>query len=301
LVKSKSLSASSTSCVQSIKTVSSDKENTSERKSDGERSSLDTVVDILNRENPTLGGCLYALNDVTLEKNIAFMKSKEQETLKKEAEVVNLSVFKGDLYKRKFVSALRSVPEKKVKALTRSGKEKKNHSKDHGFSSFSRNIEHEHVTYILKLGYSDTTDGAGNFAGAVLFDPSGTTNWASLAALFDEFRVIRIHNYLTPVAKYATTTVGYYSITADNDSNTNSLTFDQNLQYAISRQFSAWETNVYTYTRPDITPSAYWCDCASPASSLGCLLINNASASSPISTRMFWGSYSLEVQFRSTR
>jgi len=160
----------------------------------------------------------------------------------------------------------------------------------------------EHVKYFLKLSFGATTNGAGTFAGNTKFDPSGCTNWSSLAALFDEFRVVGAHIYLAPTAKYlASATAGYWSITGDNDSTGVLASIDENNQYNISRQFAYFENIHYHYTRPDITKDAYWVDCASPSSSLGGILLNNAAASSPIVAQVWWGTVTYEVEFRSTR
>jgi hypothetical protein len=159
----------------------------------------------------------------------------------------------------------------------------------------------EHIKYKLKLSGSLATTGAGVQHSAVLFDPSGTTNWSSLANLYDEFRVTSAHLDLYPAMVYDSTTVncGFISVDADNDSNTPLSAIDQSVQYGNSKQANLRMVTTLTYHRPDITKSAYWVDVASPSTSLGCFHIEVTG--SLASVTVLWTTVTYEVEFRSIR
>ena len=156
----------------------------------------------------------------------------------------------------------------------------------------------QHQTQFLKIAYTGTTNGSGVLSAASTLDPSGCTDWSSFATLFDEFRVVAVRFQVFPSARYLTTSIGLVATAFDNDS-TATGTVDQVLQYGTSRGFIVQDDHVFSWRRPNITPSAYWVDCASPSSSAGAILVSVTGA--PSSVTLLFGITTYEIEFRSRR
>lgn len=109
----------------------------------------------------------------------------------------------------------------------------------------------------------------------VPLDPSGATEWANIAALFDEFRVITIGLEWQPFNRYtnstgvATKDSFAWAVGLDNDSTPTATTYDQVLTYPTSHFTYTGDPWKFTFHRPLVTKAAYWTDTSAPSGSVG--------------------------------
>jgi len=131
--------------------------------------------------------------------------------------------------------------------------------------------------YTRRLTFqgTGTTNGAGQLVTVLSMDPSGSSDWASVSALYDEFRVlgikIKIHGCLTN-----TITAGANAIAVvyDNDDSTALASYSAALEYITCKSFeSLWGDNStpqFLWARPQTGQlSPLWCDIGAPATSVG--------------------------------
>jgi hypothetical protein len=116
-------------------------------------------------------------------------------------------------------------------------------------------------------------------------DPSGSIEWTSLAALFDEFRVLEIESHWQPRGRFHGPDGQYNGVATvfgldnpmasgfDNDSLPTATTIDQVMTYTESHYGNTADPHTYKFRRPNITQSAYWVDCAVPSQSLGGVVV----------------------------
>jgi len=120
-----------------------------------------------------------------------------------------------------------------------------------------------------------TTNVATQLVTVLAMDPSGSSDWASVSALYDEFRVlgikVKIHGCLTNTIAAGANAV---SVVYDNDDSTALASYSAALEYATHKSFeSLWGDNStpqFLWARPqtgNLTP--LWCDIAAPATSVG--------------------------------
>jgi hypothetical protein len=106
-------------------------------------------------------------------------------------------------------------------------------------------------------------------------NPTAVTEFTTLTALFDEFRILKVEYHYQPNNRYSKVTVVTqpYAVGFDNDtSSVVSGGFDD----VLARQqcvFGSLDDPLhFTAHRPMVTPSAYWVDCAVPAGSVGSIV-----------------------------
>jgi hypothetical protein len=159
----------------------------------------------------------------------------------------------------------------------------------------------QHYETELALLAAISSNGAAQAAGVVKFDPSGTTDWSSFSSIFDEFRVVQLDVHVAGTWKWdLNKSHGFVICAGDNDDDTTPSTGDDVAQYVNSRFHEVGSEWSYSYRRPDLTPSAYWVDVASPATSLGG--IKFATSNTPVSITALYGLKAVwHIQFRSRR
>lgn len=154
------------------------------------------------------------------------------------------------------------------------------------------------MSTVLVLHATLVTTGSGNLLTTQTLNPSGSSEWSTFATLFDEFRVIGGVMHFEPVYAGSATT-GMICASFDNDDATAPSSIDDVLCYQNSSLCSFHKGLRYSFKRPNITPSAYWVDVASPANSVGSVkyVLGYTTASVTI------GYYSirLSVEFRGRR
>ena len=159
-------------------------------------------------------------------------------------------------------------------------------------------LKGQNVRAFLTIAASASTNGSGALSSAITMDPSGCTDWTYFSSLYDEFRVIGGKCHIYPYSPFDTTRTGNNAIAFDNDSATPG-TLDQTLQYGTAKGWITPKGVQYSFKRPNITPSAYWCDCGAPSTSLGGVLIVGSLGPASLVTVVSYMTYYLE--FRSRR
>ncbi len=160
-----------------------------------------------------------------------------------------------------------------------------------------------HYTVRMTRWALATTSAAGTLSDGFSNDPSTFDEWSSFNTLFDEFRVLSGKVHFVPRDKYKTGGTNYGIITAyDNDSVTPPVTtLATAWQYPQAKPYTIDSSWTHAWRRPDITPSAYWDDVASPATSLGiCFIVSEATVLAASTT---YGYYfvEFEVEFRARK
>ncbi len=156
-----------------------------------------------------------------------------------------------------------------------------------------------HYTIRLVVTGALAADGSGTVATTLGLNPSTYSEWSSVAALFDEFRVITGKFHFTPTNRYnraSTDVVRAVDVVFDNDSAPTLASYNDAAEYANVKQEGQSDPYVYAFRRPNITPSAYWTDVSSPANSLGSVALYSAGNTNSIAL----GIYMMEifVEFR---
>jgi hypothetical protein len=162
------------------------------------------------------------------------------------------------------------------------------------------------VTVVLAQQATLTTSAGGVFAGAFSMDPSGSAEWASFAALYDQFRVIGGNLKIVSAIANGNTTVanGIVAFAFDNDSSAAPANYGQIMQFAeVTDVPACWTSGTIKqipFRRPMKrgTPQSQflWYDEASPSASPGGLKFYGSGLSN---STTYW-SYILEyvVQFQ---
>jgi hypothetical protein len=161
---------------------------------------------------------------------------------------------------------------------------------------------------ILAVQGTLTTSGGGVYAGAFGMDPSGSAEWASFAAIYDQFRVIGgVMKIVSALANgNSTATNGIVAFAFDNDSSAAPANYGQIMQFAEVTDIPAcWTSGVIKqipFRRPmrkGVPQSQYtWYDEASPSASPGGLKFYGSGLSN---TTTYWSyiiEYVVEFQMR---
>lgn len=151
-----------------------------------------------------------------------------------------------------------------------------------------------------------SSSAGGTISSVLNMNPSGYTNWASFAALYDEFRIVGLK--LTLISKQAfsvTAANGMGVIVFDNDDTTALTTINDGLEYDTRMIIPAvWANDrvfVKTFVRPNsgLSTNVPWIDVGTPASSLGSLKFLFTALSA--STSYLDYSIELAIEFRGSR
>jgi len=174
-----------------------------------------------------------------------------------------------------------------------------------GLGKAGRSFLNANKIYKMRAGYpSDlATNGAGNIATLFNMNPQPyLTEWASLADLFDEFRVVSVELVYSP--DFANTTsrvVTQVGVAFDNTDVTAATGHQDLINLPSSRLHSLWYGKGFNYRakRPNLTASSYWTPTASPTGSTGSLKLwadgNAASTSVGYSYFYFFFEFRMRV------
>lgn len=173
----------------------------------------------------------------------------------------------------------------------------------------------DRIYYNRTAGYGNlASNGIGFLAAAITMDPSiYGTDWASFAALYDEFRVVGVRLTLCSLQQYSVTVANnLLAIVYDNDSGTAPSSFGALLEYptvqysSVVFQHSAQKENQtncqqFSWARPvsGNNTSVVWCDVATPAQSLGSIML--AADTLPITTTYLRFVVEYFIEFRGRR
>jgi hypothetical protein len=158
----------------------------------------------------------------------------------------------------------------------------------------------------MLLKYSVSSSAAGIINTTANFDISAYGEFASVAAMFDEFRVVggRIKCFCA-APNSNVLTVGPVVAAFDNDDAAAVTSYSGAAEYKEKLEFaSIWDNNkipTLTFTRPSsgLDTSINWIDCGASASSLGSIKFYGDSLS--LSTLYFTVIQEIWVQFRGER
>ncbi len=162
----------------------------------------------------------------------------------------------------------------------------------------------QHYKTKIKIASTIASAGLASVFGYTTMDPSGFSDWTSFAALFDEFRILRGVIHYRTVWNCSTSDQGLMAVAFDNDSASIPSTFDGIVQYGTSKTFPvqmAGRTTSYEFKRPNITPSAYWTDVASPSGSLGSVQYATVDSTTTNGRGILYQVVEYEIEFRSRR
>jgi len=160
--------------------------------------------------------------------------------------------------------------------------------------------------FVLSVqGYLGSTAG-GVMAGALLMDPSGASEWASLALLYDQFRVLGGQLKICSMIPNTAVGGGLVRFAFDNDSTTTPASYADVMQYSEVTDVPALFTNgvkTVNFRRPVLRgvpqQGSIWYNETSPASSPGALKYYSQGLTG---TTTYWSyvlDYLVEFQMRS--
>ncbi len=162
----------------------------------------------------------------------------------------------------------------------------------------------QHYRCIMKITAGSPSTGLSYIYSGITMNPTSYSDWSSFAALFDEFRVIGGKYTFYPYYAYSTTDIGLVALAFDNESTGVPTSFDQVVQYTNGKVVplqSHPRASHLTFKRPNMTPSAYWVDCATPANSLGIVMIATQDTNTTNGRGILYSYMELHVEFRSRR
>jgi len=131
---------------------------------------------------------------------------------------------------------------------------------------------------------SISTSAIGTINTVLTMNPSGTSEWTQLSALYDEFRIVGTRVSLVPKQQYSVTAMNNLAgVAFDNDDTVTLTSLTSALEYDTAQSFQTiWQGTVYSeenrtallrfsWARPTAgsNTAIIWCDVASPATSLG--------------------------------
>lgn len=169
----------------------------------------------------------------------------------------------------------------------------------YGGVSGNNQIVHRFFLKTVQTGLA--TDGAGTLSAVLaLNNPSGSTDWTSLAGLFDSYRVRKVSVSWIPAIAPGSTTGIYrplYVIT-DFDSVLSLTTGDTALQYDSTRMYDISKPFIHTVTNVPMTQNngiVGWIDVANPIAQGTVQLLSTG-----LAVTLAYGSYVIEwdIQFR---
>ncbi len=155
--------------------------------------------------------------------------------------------------------------------------------------------------YMLRLAVTGalSADGSGNILTSLSLNPSTYQEWTELAELFDEFRVVSGVFHFIPTNRYnraSSDVVRGLMVCFDNDSSTALTSYNDAVEYANVKCHNLSDPFQYHFSRPNITPSAYWTDVATASGSAGAVLLTGAGFTNSLAAGIYY--QELFVEFR---
>jgi hypothetical protein len=139
---------------------------------------------------------------------------------------------------------------------------------------------------ILRLAGTINSSAGGQITQTLLMNPNGSSDWASMAGLYDEFRVLGIRIDLVSLQQFSVTASNALGVVVyDNDDSTVLASIASATSYGTAKFTPAIFTHeapigtnqnpclTYEWIRPSSGPntSIAWIDCGAPAGSLGAI------------------------------
>lgn len=151
-----------------------------------------------------------------------------------------------------------------------------------------------------------TSDGIGRIKDVIPLNPSTSSDWGSLAALYDEFRVVGCRlQIVSRTQNTVTLASNAVFIMFDNDSNAVLTSYAEASEYQNSHMIPALFNNAHTYMFNFARPSAgkettvAWCDVATPTQCLGAVKLYGDTLA--LSTNYFTYQMEWAIEFRGFR
>ena len=157
-----------------------------------------------------------------------------------------------------------------------------------------------------------SSNGLGVIASVLTTDPSNSSEWASAAALYDEFRIIGTCVKLVSKQQYSVTAATDMIVVAYDDDDVTALTsVNQGLEYSNSHVFNAVFTHnaptgdnqdcalKYTYLRPTSGDPIHWEDVSNPTTLKGAVKFYGANLTNSINYMVYSQEYFVEFRGRS--
>lgn len=167
-------------------------------------------------------------------------------------------------------------------------------------------VDNRIYTRRIPYAVTITSDGVGRINNVLNLNPLSAPDWASVANLYDEFRVIGVALTLVPRTTFSVTQPQNMVICAmDNDSSTVMTSFEQCAEYANRNVFpSVWSDNSVqkmTFARPTSGSETKidWIDVATPANSPGAVVLYSDALGTTVT--YFKGLFEYIIEFRGTR
>lgn len=163
--------------------------------------------------------------------------------------------------------------------------------------------------FILSVSGTLTSSAGGVIAGAFGMDPSGASTWASLALLYDQFRVIGGQCKLVPRTSNNSANIsGLMRFAFDNDSSTAPASLNELSGYSELTEIPAvWTSGAIkcvNFKRPVVRGvvqgSALWYNETSPGSSPGSLKFYVDGLTASVAYLNYVIDYLVEFQMRSS-
>jgi len=160
--------------------------------------------------------------------------------------------------------------------------------------------------FVLSIQGTITSSAGGVLAGAFGMDPSGSAEWASLALIYDQFRVIGGQLKLACSTPNSVITGGLVRFAFDNDSTTTPASYADVMAYSEITDVPAIFTNsikTVNFRRPMIKgvpqEAQIWYNETSPGSSPGALKFFGSGLSASAQYYSYVLDYLVEFQMRS--
>lgn len=160
--------------------------------------------------------------------------------------------------------------------------------------------------FVLSIQGTITSSAGGILAGAFGMDPSGSAEWASLALIYDQFRVIGGQLKLACLTPNSVINGGLVRFAFDNDSSSTPASYADVMAYSEVIDVPAIFTNsikTVNFRRPMIRgipqEAQIWYNETSPGSSPGSLKFYGSGLSNSYSYYSYVLDYLVEFQMRS--
>jgi len=149
---------------------------------------------------------------------------------------------------------------------------------------FTASSDNQHITRQRLIVTGTITSNAGGVVNAVInMNPSGSSEWSQVSALWDEFRVIWVRVRLVPRQQFSVTAVNtLLSVVYDNDDSVALTSGNAAAEYdtahftgtvfsQVTSQENKDNTQTYSWARPmsGKNTAVVWVDIANPAGSTG--------------------------------
>jgi hypothetical protein len=160
--------------------------------------------------------------------------------------------------------------------------------------------------FVLSIQGTVTSTAGGVIAGAFSMDPSGSAEWASLALVYDQFRVVGGQLKLACLTPNSVINGGLVRFAFDNDSTTTPASYADVMMYSEVTDVPAIFTNsikTVNFRRPTLRgvpqEAQIWYNETSPSASPGALKFYGSGLSNSYPYYNYVLDYLVEFQMRS--